>query len=263
MYDYCDKNSKCINSLGSFICSCKNGFYGNGTHCAEGSCPEELCPINEKCISPRSNQCDCQNGFERNESGVCLDIDECSFLGCDENADCINQPGSFSCTCRDGFYGSGQFCTRGQCNDGTCPSDQQCVSPRKIDCECRKGYLAVDSNNCINIDECQSVNDCHSHARCKDTIGSYECECKSDLQGDGKNCSCPIGYHLNEITILCDETNECDQENHCDENAVCYNTVGSYECECNKGLWGDGKTCYEGYILVLNAPWSAPWWVPK
>ena len=83
--------------------------------------------------------------------------------------------------------------------------------------------------------------------------------CRSGLLGDGKNCSCPIGYHLNEITILCDETNECDQENHCNENAVCYNTVGSYICECDKGLWGDGQTCYEGYIMVLNAPW----WVPK
>ena len=41
-----------------------------------------------------------------------LDIDECSNNGspCDENADCLNNDGSYTCTCKDGFTGNGTVC---------------------------------------------------------------------------------------------------------------------------------------------------------
>ena len=40
------------------------------------------------------------------------DIDECSAETnpCDENADCTNIDGSFSCTCKEGFTGDGKTC---------------------------------------------------------------------------------------------------------------------------------------------------------
>lgn len=40
------------------------------------------------------------------------DIDECSKNGspCDENADCLNNDGSYTCTCKDGFTGNGRVC---------------------------------------------------------------------------------------------------------------------------------------------------------
>ena len=41
-----------------------------------------------------------------------LDIDECSKNGspCDENADCLNNLGSYTCSCKDGFTGNGTVC---------------------------------------------------------------------------------------------------------------------------------------------------------
>ena len=40
------------------------------------------------------------------------DIDECSKNGspCNENAECFNNDGSFSCICKDGFTGNGTVC---------------------------------------------------------------------------------------------------------------------------------------------------------
>ena len=40
------------------------------------------------------------------------DIDECSAesIPCDENAECINSDGSYSCTCKKGFTGNGSAC---------------------------------------------------------------------------------------------------------------------------------------------------------
>ena len=41
-----------------------------------------------------------------------LDIDECSTepSPCDQNADCTNSDGSYSCTCKPGFAGNGTAC---------------------------------------------------------------------------------------------------------------------------------------------------------
>ena len=40
-----------------------------------------------------------------------LDVDECvSGNQCDSNAKCSNNVGSYSCTCKEGFVGSGTQC---------------------------------------------------------------------------------------------------------------------------------------------------------
>ena len=40
------------------------------------------------------------------------DIDECAIEtdACDENADCTNTIGSYTCTCRSGYSGNGIVC---------------------------------------------------------------------------------------------------------------------------------------------------------
>ena len=45
-------------------------------------------------------------------SSIFLDIDECAIGDddCDVNAECINDQGSFSCVCRDGYEGDGKVC---------------------------------------------------------------------------------------------------------------------------------------------------------
>ena len=43
----------------------------------------------------------------------------------------------------------------------------------------------------------------------------------------------------------CTDTDECRNagDNSCSPNAFCENTVGSYNCVCNEGFAGDGRTC--------------------
>ena len=38
------------------------------------------------------------------------DIDECLSNPCSMNADCQNTDGSFTCTCKDGYFGTGIIC---------------------------------------------------------------------------------------------------------------------------------------------------------
>ena len=43
---------------------------------------------------------------------IYLDIDECEeqLDNCDDNAQCTNNPGNFTCACKAGFSGSGVVC---------------------------------------------------------------------------------------------------------------------------------------------------------
>ncbi|KAK0137141.1 Nephronectin [Merluccius polli] len=74
----CPRFRKCINTFGSYICKCHEGF--------------DLLHINGKY--------------------QCTDVDECSSgqSHCGSYATCYNTPGSYKCKCRSGYGGMGHDC---------------------------------------------------------------------------------------------------------------------------------------------------------
>ena len=87
---------------------------------------------------------------------------------------------------------------------------------------------------CIDINEClNTVSACSVENECKNTFGSYYCECYP-------------GYQYNEDTGSCDDLDECSPTGFIcsgradSTNFVCINTVGSYNCHCKPGLDTDG-----------------------
>ena len=70
----CSSNGSCTNSVGSFACSCNDGFEENGFGCA---------------------------GIDE----FATDIDNCN-----DNATCENEIGRFTCRCNDGYSGDGVNC---------------------------------------------------------------------------------------------------------------------------------------------------------
>ena len=148
----CDANSICSNLDGTYTCSCKKGYFGDGKSCQQGSCTKAICDsLNEKCVSPREIGCECETGYERDQNGTCLDVDECStdMNDCSVNAACENQIGAYNCTCNSvGFTG-----------DGT---------------------------SCSDVDECLSISAyCVENSNCKNTVGSFSCSCDA---GFGSVC---------------------------------------------------------------------------
>ena len=84
MANNCSLNSKCVNSFGSYSCSCLPGYKKN----------EQL----------QSNALESQLFFDK-----CVDIDECEApaLSCpDANSYCVNLDGSFECPWLRGFMWS-------------------------------------------------------------------------------------------------------------------------------------------------------------
>ena len=60
--------------------------------------------------------------------------------------------------------------------------------------------------------------------------------------------------HINSIVIvngycLCADIDECEEGrvNNCLRDATCTNTDGSYTCDCQSGLTGNGKFCFGEY----------------
>merc|ERR1711935_678103 len=128
----CHVNAACTNSPASFSCSCLNGFTGDGNTCMDDCDIDTTCEENFTCshIEDGTAVCDCINGFQLNETGACVDIDECESGTdtCAENADCANTHGDYLCTCHVGYEGSGHVCTNiDECTiEGSCPANSVC-----------------------------------------------------------------------------------------------------------------------------------------
>uniref|UniRef100_A0A8C9BRP9 Adhesion G protein-coupled receptor E1 n=1 Tax=Phocoena sinus TaxID=42100 RepID=A0A8C9BRP9_PHOSS len=162
----CPEHSECINSLGSYRCSCQVGFTSKNSICEDvDECADpRTCPEHSTCHnSLGSYSCACNPGFESSRGKmsfqdlgeICEDIDEC-LDKCLFNATCTNTPGSYFCTCHLGFAPS-----NGQLNS---------IDP-KVDC--------------IDIDEClQDPSPCGPNSVCTNTLGSY-------------SCGCMVGFHPN------------------------------------------------------------------
>ncbi|XP_069014788.1 thrombomodulin [Embiotoca jacksoni] len=96
---------ECINTPGGYTCSCYDGYRLDPKspdkcelYCGKQECPAE-CDPNDKF------QCYCPKGYISDQTSdddvVCLDIDECSYLYCDQ--DCKNTFGSYVCSCSPGY----------------------------------------------------------------------------------------------------------------------------------------------------------------
>uniref|UniRef100_A0A8C1CK70 CD97 antigen-like n=1 Tax=Cyprinus carpio carpio TaxID=630221 RepID=A0A8C1CK70_CYPCA len=145
----------------------------------------------------------CGIGF-KSENKSCVDTDECVMDPgvCGNHAQCFNTPGSYYCTCDEGFQSTPPNFTQttGQCLDineclvGTyeCSADLECVNTiGSFNCSCPKGYKTsrLDAG-CEDIDECKDNLDiCGTNAQCRNKVGSYNCECHQGYSNYGNNQS--------------------------------------------------------------------------
>lgn len=136
---------------------------------------------------------------------------------------CINQLGSYTCQCRDGFVldADGRHCNDvDDCitGDHDCTGLLQCEnSIGNFRCVCPYGYTQV-GRSCNNVDECSAKNDKCSQG-CTDEPGSYTCWCI-----DGFELQAP-GYKT------CKDIDECQTQTHnCSGLFECNNILGGYEC---------------------------------
>ena len=73
----------------------------------------------------------------------CADIDECNEEPCHMDAECNNDAGSFSCSCKNGFSGDGHECQDiNECFESPCDINAHCANVAGIyTCSCFQGKI--------------------------------------------------------------------------------------------------------------------------
>ena len=146
---------------------------------------------------------------------------------------CNNLPGSFNCSCIEGWTGKDCSEDVNECsvsginickNNGTCNN-----LPGSFNCSCIEGWSGRDCS--VDVDECSvaGINICKNSGTCNNLPGSFNCSC---MEGwTGRDCSKDI--------------DECSVSgiNICKNNGTCNNLPGSFNCSCIEG-W-TGKDCSE------------------
>ena len=261
----------CINTNGSFACTCQNGF---GRNESTDGCED----INE-CLEPALNNCfanqTCLNNIG---SYVCLGNDTdiiCPDCGqCGLNALCVLQDAIAECECLQGYEGNpDQSCSDiNECTTNIatdCGVTEVCVNtPGSYVCRCPEGHTVnAITLECEDDDECSfTQHDCHESQTCENTIGSYVCngnitdEYCPDCPVCGDNahctvdtdskpiCECVDGY-IGDAYVTCDDIDECFYGNHtCNgtdplsQNLTCVNAPGTFVCICPEGFYRNETT---------------------
>ncbi|XP_039377871.1 matrilin-2 isoform X9 [Mauremys reevesii] len=194
--------------------------------------------------------------------------------GCDHF--CINTPGSYMCTCKQGYIlnADQKTCsTQDLCAVEKHACEQICVNtPGSYVCQCYDGYgLDEDGKKCIIVDLCALDNQGCQH-ECVSMDDSYYCRCHQGFilnpdrrtcrrpdycalqthgcqqecvnTNDSYFCQCRHGFTLNPDKRTCKRINFCALGKHgCEQE--CVNTEDSFVCRCHSGytLNHDGKTC--------------------
>ena len=239
----CGEQAVCSETVGSYECSCPNGFVATGIECYdinECSTNAHDCDTDADCVNNLGSfECYCKDGYlGTGRTGDCNDIDECASNPCIPNSDCTNNVGSYSCACSAGFESFQSQCLdideclKPETND--CPANSHCVNIEPgYQCVCDAGYTEnapfVDAASyaCTNEDECNPTvrtNPCPANADCVDTVGSYE-------------CNCITGYVASVDGTTCNDDDECARtcpgaDCVCKANQECTNTEGSFTCAC-------------------------------
>lgn len=120
------------------------------------------------------------------------------------------------------------------CGKGSC-----LVQQHRATCICDQGFVLI-KNKCVDINECSS-SPCHTSAVCKNTIGSYSCECAQGTISDSK-------------TGGCKKPGDCFIDSDCPDSAVCENSRCKNPCELSKACGKNAKCEAEGHRANCHCP---------
>ncbi|NWU93237.1 LTBP2 protein, partial [Upupa epops] len=231
-------SGECINTLGSYKCvSCADGYQPRSGKCVDvDECLTEGACAHGRCVNlDGSFRCSCYPGYEETADGKsCQDIDECTAQAACPSGLCLNTEGSYSCVACDAGYTvsrDGQTCEgiprdQGAGADGN--KDRNIAragargSARRRHLEQQQQGDLPPAGKGWDTDECEDPAGRCLGGECRNTPGSYTCQCQA-------------GFELINNT-KCEDINECLNSKICSPGGECLNSHGSYFCICGPGF---------------------------
>uniref|UniRef100_A0A8C7PW49 Latent-transforming growth factor beta-binding protein 1 n=1 Tax=Oncorhynchus mykiss TaxID=8022 RepID=A0A8C7PW49_ONCMY len=272
----CDRVGQCVNNMGSYHCSCPQGYQqiNDVDECLDDP---ELCSPHGECLNAEGSfYCVCERGFAAGQDKhTCEDIDECKVnaTGCGSHGFCENMVGSFRCLCDRGYQESqeGLGCVdvnecdllSGVCGEALCENVEGsflCMCPdedqeyNQMTAKCTSSverkecyYNLNDENLCENV-----LTSSVTMEECCCTLGAGwgdNCEVHPcPVQGTGEEM-CPAGrgsVPTGDIVFGVTAAESYKDANECAlfgqeicKDGFCFNSPGSYECYCKTGLYYD------------------------
>ncbi|XP_022620843.1 latent-transforming growth factor beta-binding protein 1 isoform X1 [Seriola dumerili] len=232
----CGPHGFCENRLGSFRCLCDQGYQESqdGYGCVDVNECELLSSVcgEAQCVNTDGSfLCECPSGQDYNlnvakcqpvPTASSVERKECYFHLNNENL-CESVLTSHvtlqECCCTLGA-GWGDNCEVHPCPvNGTDQFNLMCPSGRGFIPSADPLYGAPPADSYRDADECSLFGEevCKG-GFCLDTVGSYECYCKT-------------GQDYDPARLECRDINECVDESVC-VGGQCLNTDGSYMCFC-------------------------------
>ncbi|KAM9454383.1 growth arrest-specific protein 6 [Clarias gariepinus] len=156
---------RCEDKKGNFLCHCFTGW--TGPKCANdvNECSKENGKCDHECSnSVGSYRCSCRDGYRLSGHHRCMDVNECTDVpGVCGTAQCVNLIGSYECLCDVGYVYNNETKTCDdvdECESPVC--EEQCVNtPGSFRCYCdgRQGKkLGRDLRSCERIEPCLELN---------------------------------------------------------------------------------------------------------
>ncbi|CAF0850637.1 unnamed protein product [Rotaria sp. Silwood1] len=233
----CNTTDVCINTIGNYTCQCSPIFNTNGTCVFDSSkCSGDTCrgangtilclrgtiDINNSCVPWCNSTC----------PGFCEKMNDVYQCNCGKSPGLRHSEDGKQCLqCYDSNYGYGCNqtcnCTYGTCNPNATSTNGSCI------CDIRYEGTFCDKR----IDICARSNPCNSVLE----------DCVTDPANGTANCSCKSGYQRNTTSSNCTDINECESQlDLCIRDvSSCFNTNGSYRCDCLSGYQPLNGSCID------------------
>ncbi|XP_064481557.1 sushi, von Willebrand factor type A, EGF and pentraxin domain-containing protein 1-like isoform X2 [Ornithodoros turicata] len=278
---------QCVNTMGSFRCVPAAAQYATTTAStrdettvtkdAEKPDGEIIFPGNEPTPEPTvpvptsRPVSTCEDGFEHDAHGRCVDVNECRTgeLRCSQH--CVNTQGSVYCTCDRGYAlaADGMTCVDiDECAKLPYPCDQGCVNTMgSYVCTCWTGFelSSADGHSCTDIDECVNNNG-GCERDCVNIPGGHFCTCPkgSKISSDLRSCvgvTCPAFVEVANGITKC--VPEIEKGKFARVGTVCnsrcakgYGREGTPRNEClENGTWRHAfPSCSAKYCPPLKNP---------